>query len=168
MSEKIASRISATPGFVALLLLTAGVLVLAGRAVPVVGDCLALVLGIELLVWAGVTREDGLLVTGGVTSGLGLGVLLAAWPLQDAEPNVVGGAFVVSVAVGFLLVAALGHWWQRRQTWAWITAAVAAAVGGALMAGSEVLGQLIEWGGAAALLAAGAVAGFRWLRSSRA
>ncbi len=103
-----------------------------------------------------------------MTSGLGLGVLLAAWPLRNAEPNVVGGAFVVSVAVGFLLVAALGHWWQRRQTWAWITAAVAGALGAALMAGAEVLAQLIEWGGAAALLAAGAVVGYRWLRSSRA
>jgi hypothetical protein len=168
MSEKTAPRTSGIPGFVALLLLTAGVLVLTGRAVPVVGDCLALVLGIELLVWAGVTREDGLLVAGGVTSGLGLGVLLAAWPLLGAQPNVVGGAFVVSVAVGFLLVAALGQWWQRRQTWAWITAGVAGTVGGALMAGAEVLGQLIEWGGAAALLAAGAVVGYRWLRSSRA
>ena len=168
MSEKIAPRPGATRGFVALLLLTAGVLVLAGRAVPVVGDCLALVLGIELLVWAGVTREDGLLVAGGVTTGLGLGVLLAAWPLRDAEANVVGGAFVVSVAVGFLLVAALGHWWQRRQPWAWVTSAVAGAVGAALMTGAEVLAQLIEWGGFAALLGAGAVLGYRWLRSSRA
>jgi hypothetical protein len=167
MSEKITPRTSATPGFVALLLLTAGALVLAGRAYPLVGDCLALVLGIEVLVWAGVTREDGLLIAGGVTSGLGLGILLAAWPLRDAEPNVVGGAFVVSVAIGFLLVAALDHWWQRRQMWAWITAALAGAVGGALMAGAEVLGQVIEWGGAAALLTAGAVVGYRWLRSSR-
>ncbi len=117
MSEKIATRTGVTRGFVALLLLTAGVLVLVGPAVPVVGDCVALVLGIELL---------------------------AAWPLQDAEANVVGGAFLVSLAVGFLLVAVLGQWWQRRQTWAWISAPVAGAVGGALMAGAEVLGQLIE------------------------
>ena len=168
MSEKVAPGTSGSPGFVALLLLTAGVLVLAGHAVPVVGDCLALVLGIELLVWAGVTREDGLLIAGGVTSGLGLGVLLAAWPLRDAEPNVVGGAFVVSVAVGFMLVAALGNLWQRRQMWAWVIAAVAGAAGGALMTGAEVLGQVIEWGGAAALLGAGAVVGYRWLRSNRA
>jgi hypothetical protein len=52
--------------------------------------------------------------------------------------------------------------------WAWVTAAVAGAVGGALMTGAEVLAQLVEWGGAAALLAAGAVVGYRWLRSSRA
>lgn len=167
MSEKIAPRTSATPGLVALLMLTAGVLVLAGRAVPVVGDGIALVLGIELLVWAGVTREDGFLVAGGVTSGLGLGVLLAAGPLRDAEPNVVGGAFVVSLAVGFLLVAALGQRWRRRQPWAWVTAAVAGVVGGALVAGAEVLAQVVEWGGAAALLAAGVVVGYRWLRSGR-
>jgi len=41
------------------------------------------------------------------------------------------------------------------------------ALGSALMAGAEVLGRLIEWGGAAALLAAGALVGYRWLRSSR-
>jgi hypothetical protein len=50
-----------------------------------------------------------LLIAGGVTTGLGLGVLLAAWPLRDAEPNVVGGTFLVAVAAGFLLVAVLGH-----------------------------------------------------------
>ena len=43
-----------------------------------------------------------------------------------------------------------------------------ASVGGALIGGAEVLAQLIEWGGAAALLGAGAVVGYRWLRSNRA
>ena len=159
---------AATRGFAARMLLPAGGLVLAGRAAPVVGDCLALVLGIELLVWAGVTREDGSLVGGVVTRGLSLGVLLAAWPRRDAEPNVVGGAFVVPVAVGFLLVAVLAQWCQPRQMWAWIAAAVTAVVGAALIAGAEVLAQVIEWGGAAALLVAGAVGGYRWLHSSRA
>jgi hypothetical protein len=167
MSVKVEPRSGTTPGFAALMLLTAGVLVLAGRAVPVVGDALALVLGVELLVWAGVTRQDGLLVAGGVTSGIGLGVLLAAWPLRDAAANVVGGSFIGSVAAGFLVVAVLGAIWQRRQTWAWVVAAVAGAVGAALAAGSDVLAQLIARGGAAALLVAGAVAGYRWLRLRR-
>jgi hypothetical protein len=52
--------------------------------------------------------------------------------------------------------------------WAWIAAAAAGAVGGALMAGAGALANLIEWGGAAALLTGGAVVGYRWLRSSRA
>ena len=168
MTTETGRQGAATRGLAALMLLTAGGLVRAGRAAPVVVDCLALVLGIELLVWAGVTREDGLLVAGGVTRGLGRGVLLAPWPLRDAEPNLVGGAFVVSVAVGFLLVAGMGHWCQRRQMWAWVAAAVTAAVGAALIAGAEVLAQVIEWGRAAALLVAGAVVGYRWLHSSRA
>ena len=43
---------STTRGFVALMLITAGALVLAGRVLPVAGEALALVLGVELLIWA--------------------------------------------------------------------------------------------------------------------
>jgi hypothetical protein len=157
-----------TRGFVALMLLTAGVLVLAGRAAPVVGDSLALVLGMELLVWAGIARQDALLVTGGVLTGIGIGVLLAAWPLHEAEPHVIGAAFLLSVAAGFVVVAVLSSWWQPRQGWAWICAAVIAVVGGGLFTGSDVLARLLAWGLPAALLGAGVLAGYRWLRSSRA
>jgi hypothetical protein len=156
-----------TRGFAALMLLTAGGLVLAGRAVPVAGDMLALVLGIELLVWAQVTGEDGLLVTGGVLTGVGVGILVAAWPLRGAEPHTTGGAFLLSVAAGFLLVGVLSALRRQQQLWAWICAAAVAVVGGGLVAGPDSLAGLLAWGVPAVLLAAGATLGLRWLHSSR-
>ena len=169
MSQTLGREETRTRGFAALMLLTAGLLVLVGRAIPVVGDALAVVLGIELLVWARVAGSDGLLVTGGVLTGVGLGVLLAAWPLQGADAHVVGASFLLSVAAGFLVVAVLSSWWWHRpQAWAWVCTGVVGAVGGGLLAGSDVLAHLFGWALAAALLSGGVVVGYRWLRSTRA
>ena len=154
-----------TKGFVAVLLLTAGVLVLVGRVVPFVGDALALVLGIELLVLAWLDRGDGALISGGVLVGLGTGVLLAAGPLLGAEPHQVGGAFLLCLAGGFGVVAVLAYAWQgKSQPWAWITALALAVVGGALAAGPSMLPTLASWALPAVLLGAGVVLAARWMR----
>lgn len=156
------------PGFVALLLTTAGVLVLIGRAVPVLGDALALVLGVEILLWARTARDDALLVTGGVLTGIGSAILLAAWPLRHAEPHVVGATFLLALAGGFTLVALLSTAWLRRpQPWSWPAAAGAAIVGAGLLTGPSRLQALLAWGLPALLLAGGAVAGLLWIRSVR-
>lgn len=155
-----------TRGFVALLLLTAGTLVLAGKALPVVGDALPLVLGIELLAWAYVARDNGPLIAGGIVTGIGCGVLLAASPLLGAQPHTVGAAFLLSIAGGFALVAILtGLWLHRTATWAWITAIAVAVVGGGLLGGPDTLGVLLSWTLPAALLAGGAVAALRRSRT---
>jgi hypothetical protein len=168
MSDTTIGQGARTRGFVALLLLTAGALVLAGRAVPLAGDALALVLGIELLVWARVANEDGLLVTGGIVSGVGAGIVLAAGPLLGADPHTVGAAFLLCVAAGFALVALLMRlWWQRTPAWAWITAAAVGVVGAGLLGGADTLGELITWGLPVVLLVGGAVALLRWLRAGR-
>lgn len=157
---------SHTPGFVALLLLSAGALLLAGPVAPIAGDAVALVLGTELLVWAYVAREDGPLIGGGILSGLGTGVLLAAGPLLGAEPHVVGGTFLVCLAGGFALLAALTRpWLGQTWPWAWITAIALAVVGTALLSGPATLAALLTWALPAALLGAGAVAVLRWLRA---
>lgn len=154
-----------TKGFVALLLLTAGVLVLVGRVVPFMGDALALVLGIELLVLAWLDRNDGALISGGVLVGLGTGVLLAAGPLLGTEPHQVGGAFLLCLAAGFGLIAVLAYAWQHQnQPWAWITAVALAVVGGALAAGPGTLATLASWALPAVLLGAGVVLAARWMR----
>ena len=168
MAEKTVPAPSRSGGMIALMLVTAGCLVLAGRALPVVGDALALVLGIELLAWARLAREDGPLVAGGVVAGIGVGVLLAAWPLRSAAAHVVGGAFLLSIAGGLLLIAMLATPLVRRpQPWAWIAGPALAVVGAALVAGPDTLADVLPWALPTALLAAGVVVGLRWARTTR-
>jgi hypothetical protein len=155
-------------GFVALLLLTAAALLLAGRVLPEAGDPVALVLGLELLGWARAARTEGPLVAGGILTGVGAGILLAAGPLQGAPAHRVGGAFALAAAAGFAVTAALSAWWLRhRQPWAEITAAALGAVGGALLVGVETLADVLGWAVPAGLLVAGAVAVLRWRQASR-
>ncbi|MFC4942511.1 hypothetical protein [Pseudonocardia sp. GCM10023141] len=169
----VTQRTAGSRGFVALLLVTAGALLLAGRAVPLVGDASALVLGIELLVWAYVARSDALLVTGALTGGVGLGVLLAAGPLLGGDPQVIGGAFVLGVAAGFAVITAASLlWWQRAANWAWITAAVIGVVGVGVLGGATQLRELTAWAVPAVLCAGGLVVAAqnrvtRWLRAGR-
>jgi hypothetical protein len=153
------ARPVSTRGYVALMLLTAGALLLLGQLVPLAGDALCLVLGIELLVWAYAARDSALLVTGGVVTGVGAGVVLAAGPLLGADPIAIGSAFVLSVAAGFALIAALSLlWWRTRMYWSWITAAGVAAIG-------VSLSGYATWALPAVLLGCGAAATVGWLRS---
>ena len=166
MAEITKNSPVATRGFVAALLITAGTLLLVGRVLPVVGDALALVLGIELLLWAYVARQDGLLVTGGVTAGIGTGVVLAAGPLLGAASHIVGAAFLFGLAGGFGLIACLALlWWRRPWTWAWITAAAFGALGAGLFVGPDGVSDVLTWGLPAALLAGGAVTALRRRRA---
>jgi hypothetical protein len=162
------SRRTAARGWVALLLLSAGTLVLAGRVWPLAGDALALVLGLELVAWAWIVRDDGPLIAGGIVTGVGTGVLLAAGPLADAAPHVVGGTFLLCAAFGFAVVGLLSRLLlPSTHTWAWITAAVVAAAGSAVFAGADIVSQVITWALPVALLITGILLGARWLRIGR-
>jgi hypothetical protein len=170
MLDHTAGRTSTatTRGFISLMLITAGALVLAGRVAPVAGDALALVLGIELLIWACAARDDGPLIAGGVLTGVGTAILVVAGPLAGADPNVIGGAFVLLVAAGFAIVGAgsrllLGRW----SAWASITAVVVGVVGAGVLFGSEVLSNLIGWGVPLGLLAGGIAAASAWVGIGR-
>jgi len=160
---------STTRGFVALMLITAGGMVLAGRVLPVAGEALALVLGIELLIWAWVARDDGPLIAGGVLTGMGAAIMVVAGPLTGADPNVIGGAFVALVAAGFAIVGVasrllLGRW----MPWALITAGVTGAIGTALLfGGNDMLSGLFSWAVPVGLLAGGIAAALVWGKVGR-
>jgi hypothetical protein len=162
------TRRTTARGWVALLLLSAGALVLAGRVWPLMGDTLTLVLGLELVVWGWTAREDGPLIAGGIVTGVGIGILLAAGPLEHAAPHVIGGSFLLCAAFGFALVGLLSQLRLRSaQTWAWITAASVAAVGGAVFAGADIVSQVITWALPVVLLIGGVIVGAWWLRIGR-
>ena len=153
-----------TSGFIALLLLTGGALAFAGQVLPVVGAAALAVLGIELIIWAFVTRAAGLLTAGSVVAGVGTGVILAAGPLAGTEPQVIGAAFLFSAAAGLAMLAILSWlWWRQLRTWAMITAVVVSAAGAAALVAATVPAAVSNWGIPAALLIGGLVAATRWL-----
>jgi hypothetical protein len=170
MVDRTAVRTSTTTtrGFIALMLITAGALVLAGRVLPVAGEALVLVLGVELLIWACAARDDGPLIAGGILTGVGAAILTVAGPLAGADPNVVGGTFVLMVAAGFGIVGVasrplLGRW----TPWALITAGVVGVVGTGVLFGSEALSNLLSWGVPLGLLAGGIADALAWIRIGR-
>jgi len=166
MKETINPSTTRDRGFIALMLLTAGMLVLVARAAPFVGDTLALVLGVELLVWARVSRAEGPLVAGGVLTGIGTGIVLIAGALEDAADEIIGATFLFATAAGFAIVAMLTQLWlHRRRLWTWITAGSVAMVAGAVLAGTHVLATWIEWGVPTGLITGGILAALRWRAS---
>ena len=141
----------------AVVLLTAGSMLLVDRLSPdwPLGDAIALVAGVELLVWAVVARAAGPLVAGGIVSGIGTGILLVTGPLEGQDAGEVGGSWLLSLGIGFALVAGLARLLRvEAQDWAWIPAACLVALGPAIAFG--VSATVIAWAGPLVLLGVGA------------
>lgn len=86
---------------------TAAVVLLVVAGIALIGppvsfksrDSLLLLLGAGFIAWSALARSPGLLVPGGVLTGIGVGILL--------RPEYGNGAFLLSMAGGFLLIAVL-------------------------------------------------------------
>jgi hypothetical protein len=165
MTETVHQERSGIGGAAAVMLLTAGVLVLAGRMFPLVGDAVALVLGIELLVLGRLRRDEGPLIAGALLTGIGSAILLAAGPLQGRDADTIGAAFVLAVGCGFGLVALLTRvWLHKTHHWSWITAVGAGVLGAGLLTGPDNLASFLSWVVPVGLLVAGAVLAVGWWR----
>lgn len=109
--------------------------------IPAMGNLFLPGLGLVFLVWGIVTRSSGLLVPGGILTGIGAGVyLMNALPLEgDAEP----GVFLLSFGGGFILITLLSAIFTREtHWWALIPGGILAAIGGALYMGGAALDVL--------------------------
>jgi len=143
--------------FLAVVLLTAGGMLLIDRLVPgwPLGNAIALVIGLELLVWAVAARAAGPLIGGGIATGVGTGILLVNGPLQGHDASEVGGAWLFALGIGFTLVAGGARLLRvERQDWAWIPAVCLVGLGAAI--GLGLSATVIAWAGPVVLLGIGA------------
>jgi len=120
-----------------------GLFFLAGQLEPDIGRFVTLFIGLALLAVFVVRREYGFLVPGSILTGIGIGIAL--------EPAVTGhsqsGVMMLSLAGGFLGIWVLGSLYRVPQNhwWPLIPGGILAAVGGALLIGSEAVGLLEYW-----------------------
>lgn len=75
-------------------------------------------LGAGFLLWGIFSREDGLIVPGGILSGIGWGVYLMNGPFAEMDSMSHGGIFLMSFALGFASITLFTavftdetHWW---------------------------------------------------------
>ncbi len=95
-------------------------------------------LGGMFLLWGSTIRNIGLLIPGGMLSGLGLGIVIEGWLLGDLSGDAEAGVFLLTLALGWALISLLSalfleetHWWPL------IPGGLMVAIGGALLAGGR-------------------------------
>jgi hypothetical protein len=94
------------------------------------------------------TRQAGLIIPGGIISGIGWGAVLVTGPFSDTG-DVEGGVFMLTFAAGWALITVLTavftketHWWALIP--GGIMAIIGAGIlfGGIFMQGLALLGQI--------------------------
>lgn len=111
------------------------------------GAAFPLGLGLLFLVWGSVSRKLGLLIPGGILSGIGAGALLLAGPFSGLEEPASGGLFMLSFAVGWALITLASALFIHETAW-WplIPGGIMAFIGGALLIGGPAL-EVLEYFG---------------------
>lgn len=102
-------------------------------------------LGLIFLIWGLTTDSFGLLIPGGVLSGIGLGTYLVSGPLSDVEGAATVAVFLLAFAAGWALITLLsGFTGEGLQWWPLIPGGIMAAIGGALLSGGFAL-EVLSW-----------------------
>ncbi len=124
-----------------VILVIIGLIALANQfvdldAFPDLGLLIVPGIGALFLLWGILSREAGLMIPGGIMSGLGLGIFLTASPYELVSEANEGGVFMLSFALGWVLITVLTavfteetHWWPL------IPAAIMGLIGGTVLVG---------------------------------
>jgi hypothetical protein len=104
------------------------------------GNYIILLLGLGFLMWGSVSHKTGLIIPGGVLTGIGLGILAiqGPWHFAFAGQNAV---FLLCFALGWFLITTLTSLFTCTQWWALIPGSIMALIGGALL----VTNGAIRW-----------------------
>lgn len=101
-------------------------------------------LGLIFIAGGLASRNSGLLVPGGILSGLGLGAYLVSGPLSGQSEVAQGSIVLLCFAAGWVLVTLLAAVIGQRLLWPLIPGGILALVGGLLLAGQSGL-TVLEW-----------------------
>jgi hypothetical protein len=144
------------------ILIGIGLAFLVGQVIPRAGDYIVLAIGLTFLAAFVVTREYGFLVPGGIVTGVGAGVVIAA-----NLPGVEGGSlFMLALGFGFVAIWVIGLAFHvpENHPWPLIPGLILGGIGAASLAGTryQEIGRL---GWPIALIALGAILLIRgWVR----
>ena len=102
-------------------------------------------LGLFFLAWGVYAREAGLMIPGGILTGIGLGIALVAGPFEFEDGNLSGGVFLGAFALGWVLITIFtALFTDETQWWALIPAAIMAIISGALLVQGPFM-VVLEW-----------------------
>ncbi len=138
------NRLSAGIGLIVI-----GLLVLAAQFIRSdwVGLLFLPALGLIFLVWGSATRNVGLLIPGGILSGLGLGVFLIEVVHPNLESVDTGGIFLASFGLGWGLITLFSAiFTDRTHWWPLIPGSILGLIGGLLLTGDVGL-EVLEFAG---------------------
>lgn len=125
-----------------IFLIGIGLLVLLGQLslLPDLGMLFLPALGGLFLIWGILTREGGLMIPGGILSGIGWGVYAISGPYADVGGDVEGGIFLVIFGLGFALITVLtALFTDETHWWALIPGGILATIGVAIMTNGVLL-----------------------------
>ena len=136
------------------VLIAIGAGLLLGQLVEDAEQFILLGIGLTLLVLFAVSRNPGALIGGGIVTGLGAGVLVAA----NTEGDIAGAAVMFGLGLGFIGVWLVGQLMRIKETTIWplIPGAILVVLGFVVLAGSETA-QAFELLWPVALIAIGVV-----------
>ena len=137
-----------------LILVAIGLIALVGQFVTVSlpgnwGLLIVPGLGALFLVWGILTRNAGLVIPGGILSGVGWGIYAIVTPFSIWQGDNEGGVFLIFLGLGFGLITLITavfteetHWWALIPGGIIAFVGIAILFGGALLSVVAFLGKL--------------------------
>jgi putative Mn2+ efflux pump MntP len=130
-----------------LILIAIGLIILIERFVNLSVDVSLLILpavGAGFLAWGILTRQSGLIIPGGIVSGIGWGSYLIAGPLNLPANVEEGGVFMLVFGAGFAAITLFSSLFtQDNHWWALIPGAIMAFIGLSVLYGGLFMDVLV-------------------------
>ncbi|MDX1413681.1 MAG: hypothetical protein R3293_05780 [Candidatus Promineifilaceae bacterium] len=109
------------------------------------GTYFVLGLGVFFLAWGVIAHNDGLMIPGGILTGIGLGIVLLAGPLNLDDGNLGGSVFLGAFALGWVIITVFtALFTEKTHWWPLIPAAIMALISGAILVEGPFL-VVLEW-----------------------